>query len=560
MVADAEKNRKLINSKEWFFVIVLILILLALTTSPYVFGYVSAPSGQQFMGFLLNVSDHAQYSSWYREFQSSFLIENKLTPEPNEPVFFNLLWWVLAKVGLWTGLEVVQIFQVFRLFAGAAFIVVIYWFCSLFFKRVWERKIASLVIACGSGLGWILVVLKYTLTHGELLFPEDVHSRYGTNSFLCIMSFPHFTIANALIVATLALVLIGYKRQRLSYSFAAGLVALVLAWQHAYDLITIYAVLLAFAIFEAVKRKGIPWYLIKNGLIVGFLSCWAAFYSLYITNAYPVWQQVLAQFGNAGIFTADPFHMLIVMGLPLILAVLTFDGLVPLQGKDPDEVLIKTWFVVTFFVGYLPTLYQVHLTNCWQVPVGILATRGLFHRVIPYVNSVMENARGRRWSQKQLSRMAGAAFVLLVIPTNVYLLAWRFVDLNRHGYPWFLYQDDIVALAWLEENTAPSDVVLSARTVGQYIPAFSGNKAFLAHWAATVDFFGKTEMVERFFDVQTDDGSRLDIIREFDVRYILRGEAERALGWYDPSTSPYLVEVFSTPRGQVFQVDLEVAQ
>ena len=556
MLTKIQEGKRLITSREWRFVIVLFLILLALTTLPYIFGYISAPSDQQFMGLLLNVSDHTQYFSWYREFQSNFLAENKLTPEPNEPVFFNLLWWGLAKVGLWTGLEVAHVFQIFRTLAGAVFVCVVYWLCALLSESIWQRKVASLVITCGSGLGWILVALKYTLTRGELLFPEDVHSRYGTNSFLCIMSFPHFAMANALIVATLALVLVGYKKRRLRFSFAAGLVALILAWQHAYDLITIYAVLLAFTAFEAIKVKGIPWYLVKSGLIVGFLSCWAAFYSLYITNAFPIWEQVLAQFVNAGVFTADPFHMVIVMGLPLILAVLTFNGLVPLQDKDTSEVLIKTWFIVTFFVGYLPTVYQVHLTNGWQVPVGILATYGLFHRVVPYVSHLSESKWGRLWPRERLGHIAGVAFVLLVIPTNIYLLAWRSADLNRHEYPYFLYKDDTAALAWLEENTQPSDVVLSARTVGQYIPALSGNKAFLAHWAATVDFYGKTEMVERFFDAETDDDYRQNIIRKFNVRYVFYGEAERTLGQHDPNTLSYLVNVFSTPRVQVFQVNL----
>lgn len=558
MFVEKKRRERQISSREWVFVTVLAGILLALTALPYVFGYASAPSDQQFMGLVFNVSDHTQYFSWYRELQQEILAENKLTPEPNEPVFFNLLWWVLGKVGQWTGLEVGQVFQVFRLVVGAVFVYAVYWFCAFFFDDAWKRKIACLVITCGSGLGWVLVVLKYTLTKGELLFPLDVY-RGGTNSFLSIMAFPHFVMANSLIIITLALVLRGYEEQRLSYSFAAGLAALILGWQHAYDLITIYAVILAFAILKAIKGKNIPWHLVWSGLIVGLLSCSAAIYSVYITNVYPIWKAVLAQFDNAGVFTADPFHMLILVGLPLIVAVLTFDGLVPLQQRGDRELFIKTWFLVSFFIGYLPTDYQVHLTNCWQVPVGILATTGLFSRIIPYLGP-KKGIQMIRWNQERFRHALSVLFVLAVIPTSAYLLAWRILDLSRHQYPYFLYRDDVDALAWLEENSMPSDVVLSARTVGQYIPAFSGNKAFLAHWAQTVDFYGKTEMVEKFFDAQTDDSYRLSTIRKFDVRYIFRGEAERALGRYDPSTSSYLVEVFSTPRVQVFQVDLEAIQ
>lgn len=551
MLTEDKKRNRQISSREWVFVTALAAILLSLTILPYVFGYVSAPPDQQFMGLIFNVSDHTQYFSWYRELQNGFLAENKLTPEPNEPVFFNLLWWVLGRVGLCTGLGVDQVFQVFRLFAGAVFIYVVYWFCSLFFDDVWKRKIASLVVTCGSGLGWILIVLKYTLTDGELLFPLDVY-RAGTNSFLGIMAFPHFTMANSLIIVTLALVLIGYDKKQLRYSFAAGLVALTLGWQHAYDLITIYAVMLIFAILESVKDRKLSWHLIWSGMIVGLLSCSAAIYSVYITTAFPIWKAVLAQFDNAGVFTANPFHLLILVGLPLIVAVLTFDGLAPLQQRGHREMFVKTWFIVSFCVGYLPVNYQVHLTNCWQVPVGILATTGLFSHIIPYIASLWE----KRWSEERLRRVLGVLFVLLVLPTSVYLLVWRIYDLRRHEYPYFLYRDDVAALSWLEENTSPSDVVLSARTVGQYIPALSGNKAFLAHWAQTVDFFAKTEMVNDFFNSETDDRYRLNLLKEFGVRYVFYGRPERELGGYDPGASPYLVEVFSSLGTRVFRVEL----
>ena len=74
-----------------------------------------------------------------------------------------------------------------------------------------------------------------------------------------------------------------------------------------------------------------------------------------------------------------------------------------------------------------------------------------------------------------------------MLPTNLYLWAWRFTDLGRHDYPYYLYEDEIQALGWLRENAEPDDTALSSLALGQYIPAISGSKAFLAHWAQTVD-------------------------------------------------------------------------
>ena len=147
------------------------------------------------------------------------------------------------------------------------------------------------------------------------------------------------------------------------------------------------------------------------------------------------------------------------------------------------------------------------------------------------------------------------AFLLAVLPTNLYLWAWRFVDLARHGYPFYLYRDEVEALDWLQVNTAPDDVVLCSLTVGQYVPAVSGNTAFLAHWAQTIGFFDKRERVARFFDAGVSDSERAKTVHAFGVDYVLRGPAERALGTYDPEATPWLTLAYSTEQVDVYRVE-----
>lgn len=110
------------------------------------------------------------------------------------------------------------------------------------------------------------------------------------------------------------------------------------------------------------------------------------------------------------------------------------------------------------------------------------------------------------------------------------------------------------ALNWLDEHADPADVVLSSITVGQYVPALSGNTAFLAHWAQTVDFYDKTERVEHFFDVAASDDERVGTLRTFDIAYVFYGPAERALGEYDPGESSLFAEVFSSPHVKLYAV------
>ncbi|MBC7227816.1 MAG: hypothetical protein H5T61_11385, partial [Thermoflexales bacterium] len=152
-----------------------------------------------------------------------------------------------------------------------------------------------------------------------------------------------------------------------------------------------------------------------------------------------------------------------------------------------------------------------------------------------------------------------ALLILVVIPTNVYLLAWRFVDLARHQPPYYLHRDEVAALRWLEENTSPDDVVLSGLNVGQYIPSVSGNRAFLAHWTMTVRFYEKQDRVEAFFNPSTPDEARRETLCRFGVRYVFYGMEERALGEFSADEPPYLRAVFRSPQATVYRVDAETA-
>lgn len=539
------------------FVISVSLVILIVTTLPYVYGELSSPPDKKFMGFMHNVPDHGQYLSWFRGFQHSLLVDNHLTPEPNAPIFFNLLWWTLARMARYTGLGYAILYQILRWVAGSLFLGIVWFFLSLFLEHRLQRVVAFLLVAVASGLGWVLVILKYTLLRGKLIFPLDVYIA-ESNTLFCIMAYPHFALAAALIVLVFALLIVGARKGQLRYAILAGLVALILGWQHAYDLLVIWGVPVGYTTLLALRNRRIPTYWLRSILIVGLISFWPALYSVYITQASPIWKEVLAQFENAGVFTPDPFHLLILMGLPLVLTLLTFDGLVPLAEQDEGQLFIKSWFLIGFLLNYVPTDFQIHMLNGWQVPVSVLATVGLFQRVVPAIaESVSKTACP--WPRGRLAWWIALGFLALTLPTNLYLVSWRFVDLGRADYPYYLYRDELAALDWLETHTSVNDVVLSSRAVGQYIPGLSGNRPFLAHWAQTLDFYDKRERVQRFFDPEVEDAERLQTLQIFEVDYVLYGPAERALGQYNPGDSPLFSATFSNSQVTIYRVNAEEA-
>ncbi len=538
-----------ITRREWRFVWLVGLGILLVTSLPYLFGYATTPADKQFMGLMQDVPDHGQYLAWWRSFQSSFLVPNKLTPEPNPPVFFNLMWWALAMISKATGWGYPVIYQILRWAAGLLLFGGVYRLLAVFFREVSWRRLAFLLVALSAGFGWMLVVIKYALSLSDLPYPLLAYDAEA-NYFLCLLGYPHFALAAGLIALILEFVYRGYKTGRMRDFLAAAALAVALGWMHAYDLLIIYGVTGLFFLCVWISRRKIPARFFWGEVLVGVLSAPAAVYSYLLTTLDPLWKEVLSQFSNAGVYTPAPPYLFFLMGVPLFLAAAALVHWFRQKKWTDERLFITGWFGIGFLLLYIPTDFQIHMLNSWQIPVMMLATAALYEVVAPWA----ARRRARPVFGMSAAQALAALLLLSVLPTNLYLFSWRFVELARHTYPFYLEKDYVRALDWLAANTRPEQIVLSSLTVGQYIPAVSSNTAFLAHWANTVNFYDKEERVSQFFDAAAPDAQRIQTVSTFQVDYIVAGPAERELGSYAPGHAGWLKPVFETPSVTVYQV------
>lgn len=541
------------DRSDYYFVLSVTFLVLLVTSLPYWFAYLIEPEDKEFIGVLLDVPDHLQYFSWMRELTSANLAANKLTPEPNEPVFFNLLWWGLGRIGHAIGFGHQEMFQVLRIFSSIFFLFIIYRFSRLFFSDKFKGRIGFLIVLLTSGLGWILILLKYTVAKGELYYPLDVYIAEG-NTFLCIMGYPHF-IAAALYIFVIDLVMVAEKKGQYRYAIAAGLFALFLGWQHAYDLISVYGILGIYFVLKLLRDRKIPKFLLISIVLVGLLSFSPALYSVLLTTLDPIWKEVLAQFANAGVYTPNLLHLPILLGLSFVLTIYVVIRRGSQLARQSDMGLLMVgWFLITFFLVYLPVDYQIHLLNGWQVPIGILAAEGLFSSLIPSLEKI--NVFGKRFFSVG-SKVVPLVFLLLISLTNIYLFAWRFIEFARRDYPYYLHRAEIEGLRWLEENGKADDVVISAEIIGQFIPAYTGKRAFIAHWAQTVGYYEKRAIVDEFFSDAASEKFRSDIIDQYSIDFIFYGPSERLLGDVDFGGLDKFSKVFEMDSVNIFKVALK---
>ena len=228
------------------------------------------------------------------------------------------------------------------------------------------------------------------------------------------------------------------------------------------------------------------------------------------------------------------------MGVPLLLAAV---GVYRRTAWSDEQCFLATWTVTGLFLIYLPVVYQIKLLSALQFPIAILAAHGWHERIQPRLERLMAT----KWTV--------AVLVLMVSATNVYLFAWRFIDLNRRTAPYYLHRDEVEALDWLSQNAGPSDLVIAEANVGQFVPNYGATRAYLAHWAMTNRFYERRANVEAFFAPHASDEWRHQLLTDEQITLVMRTDwPATQTAPYDPSRSPGFDLVFSRPRAQIYRV------
>jgi len=105
--------------------------------------------------------------------------------------------------------------------------------------------------------------------------------------------------------------------------------------------------------------------------------------------------------------------------------------------------------------------------------------------------------------------------------TNLFVPLVSVAGVAQGRQPLIMTADQAAACAWLRDNTAWTDTVLTAPEAGHIIPAWAGNRVVYGHPFETIDAETKEAEAAHFFSPEATTAERRDLLERYGVRYVL---------------------------------------
>jgi hypothetical protein len=513
------------------------LVVVAISSVPYVLGYCSTPAGMEFGGFVAMWGESYSYlAKMQHGVWDGWRYRIPFTPEAHPGAYFYTFHLGLGKLSSLWGLSVMQTYQFARLACGLSLLIMAYIFLSIFLQDRDRRLVAYLPISLSSGVGWLVLLLGGSPALRGIA-PIDFW-RIEAYTFFTVLTFPHYAAAVTLLLLFLTLALTYLETFRLPALLLGSLTVVALYIVHPYDVFLVDRVLATYWAILFLNRRRIPkrQTLDLTIWILSPIPLLAYYYQALASD--PVFQSWAAQ---TVLPSPSMPHLFLGYGFVFLLAV---GGLLrAIRQRNERSTLLVAWVTSTFVLLYLPFNLKRRMFEGLHIPLCILATVGLFEYLLPVaLNSSWLNrfARWRGYERPGLRRLLLYSVIMGSFPSRLYLAASSSVYALQNHPSLYYQHEETEAIDWLRNNTRRTDTVLASYEVGRLIPARAGNRVFMGHWCETVELEHKKQLSVKFFQDSTGDDFRLDLLAEYGIRYVFHGPTERQLGEFDPSKAACL--------------------
>lgn len=523
------------EERKWLITVGLAILLI--TTIPYLAGYFQQGDDWRFTGFLFGLEDGNSYiAKMLTGTYGSWLFRSPYSAMPQSGVVAFLPYILLGKLAYPPEVhdQLVVLFHIFRLMAGGFLIWITYVFCSMFIQKIAFRRLASLMILIGGGLGWTSLIVNQGNTGwgGSLEFysPEA----FG---FLSLLGLPHLSMARGLLL--LGFVYFWKSQEgdgRWGTVIKAGISWFFVGFFQPLTIVSGYGILGCYfliRIIHAGKKEwrsvlpeigraavmsliSAPWVL-YNFLFFYSDTYLKAWYAQNIISSPPVLDYLLSY----GLFLA--------VGIPALIIIF--------KGKQTKFYVLPAWIICAGILAYVPYNLQRRFIDGVWVALVLLIFISL-----------------ARIQHEILRRVFGTILGLSFIAPVLVLMVMSIGILNP-AEPVFRPGEEIKMVLALEKQVSPGDIVLTDYKTANSLPAWIPVRVIAGHGPESVHLKAQLSDVTSFFSENKDIAWQRDYLRQNKVRYIVVSpDMTNDRGW-QMKAGLQVVEIYKNNKYRVYRVE-----
>ena len=504
--------------QEVWLVGVVVIGMVTLTTLHYLFAARAGGTNFVFGGFLLNPLDGNSYLAkmmlgWRGEWRFTL----PYTAEMGKGAYLFLFYLALGHLARLGGISLLLTFHLTRLVGIVFMLVSLYRFFAAVFSELALRRLAFILAAFGSGLGWLAAF------GGGFTADFWVAEAFP---FLSAYANPHFPFGLALLLMLFTPEQ-GYapsQNKRIPLHWRRFVFQFIISFSLGIILpfgVVIALVVLSGEVVWKLRKSLFPIQTSALSKILCLLLGGGAVlaYDIWMTRSDPL----LAGWNAQNLTPAPPLWDFLLSFSPLLLfwmggGVLSLAFRRRLSAHThpisaiPQLPTLLLWAGLGILLLYAPFGLQRRLMMGLYVPLSGLAVWG-WHWL------------ATRWPRRR--RLLTILLFSMALPTNILVLMAARHGIQTHDAWLYLTKDEDRALRWMAESLPPPAVILAAPQTGLFIPARSGRRVLYGHPFETVNAARQEELVGDFFRGSVSLSSVLSLRS---VDYVFVGPREQALG------------------------------
>ncbi len=482
--------------KRSHFLITLLVVILAVTL-PYLTAVLMAGKDYSFIGFLLNPVDGISYVAKIRQgWAGAWRFSLPFTAEPGDGAYVYLFYLFLGHLSRWIGLPALWMFHLARMASAGLLLYALFDFYRLVFgDRPELCRMAVWLTAIGSGMGWVILLLG---AHPSDFWVAEAYP------FLSMFTNPHFPLGLALILRVFTLLVAPQVRLReLRLSMLGLLVAVILP----FGVVVMLVAACAWLGWTWFEERRFEW---RPMLSLGILCGPYMVYQYWAILSDPV----LSEWNAQNLTLSPPVWDFLISFSPALLLAPLGGIFLFRQRQNPARRVILAWFVLGLALIYFPFSLQRRFMLGFYIPTAVLAVFG--------IDAVRQRFPSR-------TRRLYPIVLALSLPTNLLMIALGMFGVLSHSPVLYLTRAEAQAVEWIEQNTAPQALFLSAPDSGRVIASETGRRVLCCHPYETVNSAEVENSVRKFYEGgQAVPGDSLLVENRID--YVMYGPREQSMG------------------------------